>query len=93
MNSLSLFFALQFADIISTVLCAQVGYGELNPLFHGWAALVIGKLFACLLAWCAVKYRRLSLRLPNLAYILVVGWNLFLFSVIGFANHVTHYKP
>jgi len=103
MNTLAFFIALQIADVISTILCFQIGLTETSPATAFFIAhlgvimgLLAGKLCVCGLAYVLLEYRkklRATLWIANAAYVLVVLWNLFLFSVIGFANHVTHYRP
>ena len=86
----TVFFFLQLADLLTTLGCFYVGLREVNPLTGKlisvagvFSGLLLAKLFCCLVS---LPLRRL-LWAANTAYLLIVTWNSFLFTLFGVANH------
>ncbi len=80
---LLLFFALQAADVITTLVATRLGGAEQNSLishlmgFGSLQGLLLSKAIVLALALFAVwtlRYR--ALRLANIAFTGIVAWNL-----------------
>jgi len=90
MSTLLIFFALQAADLATTLVFLARGVGEANPLVSALIrsfgqpapAVLLIKIAACLMALYAWRTRRNRLlRGANLFFALCVGWNLLVLSV------------
>jgi len=84
-NVLPVFVILQSLDVATTLAFLHKGIAEGNPLLalslpytHApWIALLAVKLIATLIGlYCYRTGRIAALRLANVAYFLIVGWNL-----------------
>jgi len=91
LNSKLIFFGLQLLDLLTTLACFHYGLIEMNPLtahmiafFGVLAGLIISKVLACL----AIMPIKKLVWVGNLAYIVVVGWNVFLITLLGLASLV-----
>lgn len=72
-------------DVLTTLIFLRAGTAEGNPLVtlalaHGqapWIGLVAVKIIATLIGLMCYRTERIStLRLANMGYLLIVGWNL-----------------
>ena len=96
LNSKLIFAALQIADILTTLACFHYGFFEGNPLtfhliavFGVVAGLVISKLLCCAVLFSCLRWlpsMRKLVWIGNVSYLLVVGWNLFIVSVVSFVK-------
>src|SRR4051812_41372955 len=91
--SLSTFVALQFLDILTTIIGLRMGAGEssifIGRLMHAgpMAALLIAKLIAATLVAIAMKMRRPRLVVfLNFWFAAVVSWNLLMIGITGFGR-------
>ena len=91
-NALRIFVILQFFDLLTTLLFMSKGVQEGNPLLswvlpyaHApWIGLVVAKLLAALIGFGCYRYGRITaLRLANVGYLLIVGWNLTAIAVVA----------
>lgn len=87
MQLLAIFSLLQLMDFSTTVIAIAMGGGEQNPLvahvmaIGAIAGLIISKLLVMALAGCCVWARKThAVRLANVAFALIVAWNL---TIIG----------
>ncbi len=87
MKSLFVFLALQVLDIATTIVALGMGGTEQNPLVARFFAigpisgLILSKVLVILLAALFVsRGRTKAIRLANVVFTLIVGWNL---TVIG----------
>jgi hypothetical protein len=84
-NVLPVFVVLQCLDVLTTLIFLSKGVAEGNPLLswtlsyaHApWMGLIAAKLMATFIGYyCYRKGRITALRLANVGYFLIVGWNL-----------------
>jgi hypothetical protein len=82
---LPVFILLQCLDLLTTLVFISRGLTEGNPIVHWalyftgvpWVGMVLMKLVASLIGlYCYTNGRVNLLRRANMAYSLVVGWNL-----------------
>jgi uncharacterized protein DUF5658 len=94
MNVLPVFLALQCLDALTTLIFLSKGIREGNPLFswttpfvHAqWAGLIAVKLFAMLIGFsCYRNGKFAALRMANIGYSAIVGWNLLTIAAAAFA--------
>ena len=89
LNSKMIFFGLQVADLLTTLVCFKVGLTEMGPVtarlilaFGVLGGLLISKVLACL----AVLPLKKLVWLGNVLYGLIVAWNLLLAGIFGLAK-------
>lgn len=82
---LAVFILLQCLDLLTTLVFLSKGLTEGNPIVHWalsltgvpWIGMIVTKLIAGLIGqYCYTRRRVNLLRLANMGYSLVVGWNL-----------------
>ena len=88
----SIFIALQAVDIITTLIAFRLGGTEQNPLVASFLSigaipgLLLSKAAVIALASLAVSYGKgRRLHLANVAFTLVVVWNLSIISRLAIA--------
>jgi hypothetical protein len=90
MASLLLFLALQFCDLMTTLVFLHRGVAEANPLItalvhvsaQSGVALLLIKMAGCGLGFYAWKSSRIRLlRCANVFYALCVAWNLLVIAI------------
>jgi hypothetical protein len=93
-NVLPVFLALQCLDVLTTLIFLSKGVSEGNPLLlwtlpyaHApWVGLIAVKLLAMLIGFCCYRNGRFAaLRMANIGYSAIVGWNLLTIAAAAFA--------
>jgi hypothetical protein len=93
-NVLPVFLALQCLDVLTTLIFLSKGAREGNPLLswttpfvHAqWVMLIAAKSFAVLIGfYCYRNGKFTALRMANIGYAGIVGWNLLTIAAAAFA--------
>lgn len=93
-NVLPVFVALQCLDVLTTLIFLSKGVREGNPLVswtlpyvHAqWVGLISVKLFAMVIGfYCYRNGKFAALRIANIGYSAIVGWNLLTIAAAAFA--------
>jgi hypothetical protein len=93
-NILPVFVVLQCLDVLTTLIFLSKGVREGNPLLtlalpyaHApWVGVVAAKLLATLIGfYCYYNGKFAALRLANMGYSVIVGWNLLAIAVAAVA--------
>lgn len=92
-NVLPVFLFLQCLDILTTLIFLSKGVREGNPLISWalpyvhtpWIGLAAVKLLAMLIGFCCYSNGKIAaLRLANVGYAVIVGWNLLTIALAAF---------
>ena len=89
-----LFVLLQLADVITTVIAIEYGGAEGNPLIKHFMlagtlqGLILSKIVVLSAALLAVRTGRPRvIRWSNIAFIVIVLWNVFIIAMMAFRPH------
>jgi hypothetical protein len=92
-NALPVFAALQCLDVVTTLIFLSKGVREGNPLVS-WTlpylhsqliGLIAAKLLAMIIGvWCYRNGKISALRIANIGYSAIIGWNLLTIAMISF---------
>ncbi len=94
-NVLPVFLVLQCLDVLTTLIFLSKGVREGNPLFlltspyvHAqWIRLIALKLLAMLIGfYCYRQGKFAALRIANIGYAGIVGWNLLAIAAAAFTG-------